>query len=114
MNTSMQNNIVTIELDGITHAITRSQARMLSNKIIATIEESEDYLSMKQGDSIYYTNIDEGIIEEGTIYFVHIKDNQVESFSVDFKNDFDEFDGKTLGVHFFLDKSRAEDILKRA
>ena len=114
MNISMKDNIVTIELDGVKHTMTRSQARMLSNKIIAIIEESEDYLSMKQGDSIYYTNVDEGIIEEGTIYFVHVKDNQVDSFSVDFKDDFDEFDGAALGVHFFLDKSRAEDALKRA
>lgn len=35
MNTSMQNNIVTIELDGVKHTITRSQARMLINTIFA-------------------------------------------------------------------------------
>lgn len=114
MNISMKDNIVTIKLDDTVHTMTRSQARMLCNKIIATIEETEDYLSLKQGDPIYYVNVDEGIVEEGTIYFVHIKDNQVDSFSVDFKDDFDEFDGAALGIHFFRDKSRAEDALKRA
>ena len=112
MNISMKDNIVTIELDGVKHTMTRAQARTLSNQIIATIEETEDYLSLKKGDPIYYVDPEEGIIEEGTIYSVHIKNNKVDVFSVDFKDDFDEFDGKGLGVHFFRDKSRAEDALK--
>ena len=114
MNISMKDNIVTIELDDVKHTLTRAQARTLSNQIIATIEETEDYLSLKKGDPIYYVDPEEGIIEEGTIYSVHIKNNRVDVFSVDFKDDFDEFDGKGLGVHFFRDKSRAEDALKRA
>lgn len=117
MNIKMlDNNTVGIELDGVEHKVTRSQARMIANKLMATIEEKEDYLSLEKGDTVYYVNIDEGMVEKAIIFSIHIKDNKVDSFSCDFPdcNDFDEFKGSALGNSFFIDKSRAEDELKRA
>ena len=104
----------TIELDGVRHELTRKEARALVNSIIAKLNETEDYLSLKAGDTIYYVDTEEGYVEEGKIFSIHIKGEKVDEFFVEFpeSNDFDGFDGKALGKTFFIDKSCAEDALK--
>ncbi len=115
MQVSMKDNIVTIELDGVEHKVSRSQARMISNKLLAVLEEKEDYLSLEKGDDIYYVDKTEGVVEKGIIFSVQIKNNAVDAFSVEFpeSGDFDEFNGWALGDCFFIDRGRAEDALKR-
>lgn len=58
-------------------------------------------------------DFDSGEIEEGEIVNIHYKNEQVDSFSVNFKEtgDFDEFGGKYLGDCFFANRKMAEDAL---
>jgi uncharacterized Zn-binding protein involved in type VI secretion len=73
-----------------------------------------NYLNLRRGDDIWYADEDEGVVEHGTIHSIHIYNNDVKVFSVNFDNgDFDEFCGSGLGVHFFMHKVDAEDALTR-
>jgi hypothetical protein len=73
-----------------------------------------NYLNLRRGDDIWYADKEENCVEHGKIHSICIKDDKVESFSVDFDcEDFDEFDGKGLGVYFFMHKIDAEDALVR-
>ena len=115
MRVYMENNVIMIELDGVVHAVSRSQALAISNQIIAAVNEKEDYLSLEKGSRIYYANCDEGVVETGIVYSIHIRDDRVvDSFTVEFPEcgDFDEFDGESLGKGFFIDKDRARNALK--
>lgn len=74
----------------------------------------EDFCkNLKKGDSIWYVDFDSGEIEEGEIVNIYYKNEQVDSFSVDFKEagDFDEFEGKCLGDCFFANRKMAEVAL---
>lgn len=110
----MRSKTYIVQLDGITHELNREQARSLINRLIAEMNETEDYLSLKAGDTIYYVDTEEGYVEEGKIFSIHIKGEKVDEFFVEFpgSDDFDGFDGKALGKSFFIDRSRAEDALK--
>lgn len=71
------------------------------------------YLNLQKGDDIYYVDRENNEIEHGIIYSVYFKDCNVDSFSVDFDcGDFDEFNGKALGVHYFINKEDAEIALR--
>lgn len=71
-----------------------------------------NYLNLRQGDDIWYADEEEGIVEHGTIHSIHICNNDVKVFSVNFDNgDFDEFDGSGLGTHFFMHQIDAEEAL---
>ena len=73
-----------------------------------------NYLNLRHGDDIWYADDDENIVEHGTIHHVLIKNNKVDTFSVNFDDGtFDEFDGCGLGVHYFLDEMSARDALVR-
>lgn len=64
------------------------------------------------GDSIYYSDAESGIIEEGTVYIAVYKEGVLDSFSVNFTNgDFDEFNGSAFGEYFFTDKRKAQMAL---
>ena len=116
MNIKIENDVITLELNGTTHSMTRAQARMIANKLIAAANEQEDYLSLKAGDTLYYIDKEEGICETAIIVSIHIDENNtVQDFSAEFpeSNDFDEFYGSALGHSFFIDKDLAEHMLKR-
>ena len=103
-----------VQLDGITHELNREQARSLINRLIAEMNETEDYLSLKPGDTLYHVDTEEGLIEECKIFSISIKGEQVDEFYAKFleSKEFDGFYGTALGDTFFIDKSRAEDALK--
>lgn len=72
-----------------------------------------NYANLRQGDDIWYANSAEQIVEHGIISSIYfIKNNKVDSFSVDFDcGDFDEFDGTALGKSFFMNQVDAEEVL---
>ena len=76
--------------------------------------DKEDYTRMGRGDDIWYVDFIEGLVEHGNVFAVAYKDGKVYSFSVDFDNqDFDEFDGCSLGKTFFLRKENAIETLRK-
>ena len=111
----MKSKTYTVKLDGVKHKLSRKEARSLVNDLLAQLNDTEDYLSLKSGDPIYYADTEEGRVEEGRVFSIHIQGEKIDEFFVEFpeSNDFDGFDGKALGKSFFIDKSRAEDALKR-
>lgn len=88
------------------------ETKELINKLrMALMDWKEDYSSLAHGSKIYYIYRDEGEIEEGTVFSVERDDNEngkIVSISVDFKDDFDEFEGSALGHVLFIDKDMAE------
>lgn len=72
------------------------------------ITNNEDYSSMKIGDPIFYLDSDNGEIEEGSVHGIYFKNGKVDTVSVDFQDDFDEFDGDGLGRSLF----RTEDAAR--
>ena len=71
------------------------------------ITNSDDYTSIQIGDPIYYLDSDSGEIEPGTVHGVYFKNGKVETISVNFENDFDEFDGDGLGRSLFRSQEAA-------
>ena len=86
--------------------LSQEDALKLAESIFSTA--TEDYTTLKKGDPIYYVDDEEHFVEEGVIFGVERSDGKIESFAVDFKDDFDEFNGKALGVCFFRSKELAE------
>lgn len=72
------------------------------------ITNNEDYASMKIGDPIFYLDSDNGEIEKGSVHGIYFKNGKVDTVSVDFQDDFDEFDGDGLGRSLF----RTEDAAR--
>lgn len=73
-----------------------------------------NYLNLRHGDDIWYSDIENQRVEHGTIHAISIKDGKVDSFSVNFDNgDFDVFSGGALGVHYFIHEVDAADALTR-
>lgn len=77
------------------------------------ITNNDEYTSLKMGDPIYYLNSDSGEIEAGTIHGVYFKDGTVETISVNFEDDFDEFDGSGLGRSLFRSREAAKAFWQR-
>ena len=71
------------------------------------ITNNEDYASISIGDPIYYLDSDSGEVEAGTVHGVYFKNGTVETISVNFEDDFDEFDGSGLGRSLFRSKEAA-------
>ena len=73
------------------------------------------FLDIKEGDDIYYADLDNNEVEHGKIFSVAITDGMVLSFCVDFDcGDFDEFNGSALGVHYFLTEEDAKNAIERS
>lgn len=71
------------------------------------------YHDLKKGNDIYYVDYNTGEIEHGVLFSTCFKDGEIDSFSVDFGYDFDEFYGKSLGKYFFASKEEAEIALRK-
>lgn len=68
---------------------------------------TEDYAALKMGDPIYYLDSDSGEIEKGHVHGVYFKNGRITTISVNFEDDFDEFDGKGLGTSLFRSEEAA-------
>ena len=88
------------------------ETKELINKLWgALMDWKEDYNSLAPGSKIYYLYRDNGEIEEGTVFSIVRNGDgigKIVSISVDFKDDFDEFDGSALGDVLFIDKDMAK------
>ena len=71
------------------------------------ITNTDDYASIKMGDDIYYLDSDSGAIEKGSVHGVYFENGKVETISVNFEDDFDEFDGVGLGRCLFRSEEAA-------
>lgn len=71
------------------------------------ITNTDDYTSLKIGDPICYLDSDSGDVEKGTVHGIYFKDGKVETISVNFEDDFDEFDGVSLGKSLFRSEEAA-------
>lgn len=71
------------------------------------ITNTDDYASIQMGDPIYYLDSDSGEIEPGTVHGIYFKNGTVDTISVNFKDDFDEFSGTGLGKSLFRSKEAA-------
>ena len=75
--------------------------------------DKEDYLSIENGDDVWYVDYEENNVEHGIITSVTYKDGEVYAFFVEWDyGDADEYDGQGLGRHYFLKQSNALDELR--
>lgn len=81
-----------------------------SRGVIETEKKSE---KIQKGEPIWYVDFESGEIEQGTIFGVKFINERLDSFSVDFGYDFDEFLGDAIGRNFFLSKEDADAALRR-
>jgi len=87
-------------------AVIFEMARRYANNI----EENNKKSSLTDGKIVYYADA-EGI-EAGKICNILWKDGSIQSFGVDFGNDFDEFYGSAIGSSIFLTREDAELSMK--
>lgn len=71
------------------------------------ITSTDDYASLKMGDPIFYLDSESGEVEAGTVHGVYFKNGNIETVSINFENDFDEFDGSGLGRSLFRSEEAA-------
>jgi hypothetical protein len=71
------------------------------------ITNTDDYASIKMGDDIYYLDSDSGAIEKGSVHGVYFENGKVKTISVNFEDDFDEFNGVGLGRCLFRSEEAA-------
>jgi hypothetical protein len=67
----------------------------------------EEYSSLKHGDPIFYLDDKTGDIEPGLVFTIRFKEEKIDSISVNFENDFDEFAGTALGKCLFRTREAA-------
>ena len=82
--------------------ILMEMARRLYN-----MTSQEEYSSLKHGDPIFYLDDETGEIEAGLVFNVRFKGEEIDSISVNFEDDFDEFAGTTLGKSLFRTREAA-------
>lgn len=76
-------------------------------------DEKEDYLSIENGDDVWYVDYEEGFVEHGIISSVTYKEGRVYVFFVEWDDgDGDEYDGYGLGRHYFLKQANALEELR--
>lgn len=68
---------------------------------------SDDYASLRAGAPICYLDSDSGEVERGIVHGVYFENGKITTVSIDFEDDFDEFDGKALGHSLFLSEEAA-------
>jgi ribosomal protein L35AE/L33A len=68
---------------------------------------SDDYASLRAGAPICYLDSDSGEVERGIVHGVYFEKGKITTVSIDFEDDFDEFDGKALGHSLFLSEEAA-------
>lgn len=81
-----------------------------------TAGEIWDVLGLRKGSPVWYVHVDTGEIETGRIFSASFgEDGKLDSFSIDFDcGDFDEFNGKSMGVSVFTSKAKAEQAAVKA
>ena len=67
----------------------------------------EEYSSLKHGDPIFYLDEKTGEIEAGLVFTIRFKGEEIDSISVNFEDDFDEFAGTALGKSLFRTREAA-------
>ena len=76
-------------------------------------DEKEDYLSIENGDDVWYVDYEENRVEHGIISSVTYKEGRVYVFFVEWDDgDGDEYDGYGLGRHYFLKQANALEELR--
>lgn len=82
--------------------ILMEMARRLYN-----MTSTEEYSSLGHGDPIFYLDDATGEIEAGLVFTIRFKGEEIDSISVNFENDFDEFAGTALGKCLFRTREAA-------
>jgi len=71
-----------------------------------------EYLKLREGDDIYYADFEKNAVVHGKIRKITVKNEEIESFSVNFGDGDFEFDGSGLGKHCFIDQHEAAIVLE--
>ena len=109
-------NQVHLDINSTQIVISQDDALEIIHSLKATLSHTENYLSLKPGDTVWYIDKEEQTMERGEISLISFKDEDiVDSFSVTFPdtNDFDEFLGSALGTCFFISKFKAQQELTK-
>lgn len=69
-------------------------------------------LVLKPDDDIFYADFENGGIEHGHVVLPAYVEGELDSFSVEWdNNDFDEYDGRSLGTYYYTTEQAAREAL---
>ena len=102
-------DIINIQVGDMKYGVEKKDAARFANAILEEVEK-EDYSILKEGDTLWRKNPENGELEYGITDEVFTHEGHVAYFSIDFpeSDDWSCFNGKALGRQFFLDRKRAE------
>lgn len=115
MKVTVINNEVVLISNNVKITLSENEAIELMNNLFSTLRNNfEKYDLLKSGDTVYYVDTYDHTIEKGTVFAVDKNsDGKIISISIDFENDFDEFNDIALGSCIFINKNIAEMVANR-